>query len=178
MCTHTHVGVCNCSSLPLVAPASWVQHNKRPQRSARHDPRRPERGPVSLGPVRDPQARQHGSQGPLHHPERREPHRGLHDGREEEGGVRGLSRTGHVWNEPTLCRLFKSWPSLSRSWLGCTTCSSLRTTRTTSCSLRRYKLCQSRSDGLMTQNKWNIPDIYFLFFACVCVSLGLQPSSL
>lgn len=94
-----------CFSLPLVAPASWVQHNKCPQRSARHDPRCLERGPVSLEPIRGPQARQHRSQGPLHHPERRKPHRGLHDSREEEGRVWGLSR---VRNKLPLCELFKA----------------------------------------------------------------------
>lgn len=69
------------------APASWLQLNKRPQRSVRHDPLSPEKGPVSLESIRSPQARQHRSQGPLHHPKWREPHRRLHDGGEEEGRV-------------------------------------------------------------------------------------------
>lgn len=74
-----------------VAPASWLQHHQRSQRSTRHDPGSPAGGPVSLGPIRGARARQHGSQNPLHHPKRREPHRRLYDSGEEEGRLQGLS---------------------------------------------------------------------------------------
>ena len=48
-----------------------------------------------MGPRRGPQARKHRSQDSLHHPQRRKPHRCLHDSSEEAGSVRGLSQNSH-----------------------------------------------------------------------------------
>lgn len=91
-----HVHLFTESSITLfllssVAPAARLQLDQRSQRSARHDTCSPEGGFVSMGPLRDPQAQQHRPQDPLHHPQRRKPHRRLHDDSEEAGSVWGLS---------------------------------------------------------------------------------------